>query len=104
MVSFLRAPMGSDLEQLDADVAVMGVPTDEGSPYLPGSRFGPRGIQEMSVRYAGVGSGQDQRGHDEVEEDRRLLNYEPENDRIVEHPEYRARRLLEGAVQTGGAS
>jgi hypothetical protein len=26
----------------------MGVPSDEGSPFMPGSRFGPRGIREHS--------------------------------------------------------
>ena len=46
--SFLRAAISTDLERLDADVAVMGVPTDEGSPFMPGSRFGPRGIREHS--------------------------------------------------------
>jgi arginase family enzyme len=39
--TFLRASLCGDLEKLDADVAIMGVPTDEGSPYLAGSRFGP---------------------------------------------------------------
>jgi len=37
--SFLRSPIVQDLARLDADVAVMGVPTDEGSPFMPGSRF-----------------------------------------------------------------
>ena len=41
MPSFMRAPICTDLDQLDADIAIMGAPTDEGSPYLPGSRHGP---------------------------------------------------------------
>jgi agmatinase len=49
--SFLRAPIVTDLGELDADVAVMGVPTDEGSPFMPGSRFGPRAIREHSLRF-----------------------------------------------------
>ena len=48
--SFLRAKICTDLDQLDADIAVIGVPTDEGSPFMPGSRFGPRGIREHSLR------------------------------------------------------
>jgi agmatinase len=48
--TFLRVPLCDDLSQLDADIAVIGVPTDEGSPFLPGSRFGPRGIREHSLR------------------------------------------------------
>ena len=49
--SFLRSPLVQDLGQLDADVAVLGVPTDEGSPFMPGSRFGPRSIREHSLRF-----------------------------------------------------
>ena len=30
---------------------VFGAPTDEGSPYMPGSRFGPRSIREHSLRF-----------------------------------------------------
>ena len=48
--SFLRAPIRTDLARLDADIAIVGVPTDEGSPFLPGSRLGPRGIREHSLR------------------------------------------------------
>ena len=29
----------------------MGAPTDEGSPFLPGARFGPRGRREHSLRF-----------------------------------------------------
>lgn len=53
--SFLRAPIKADLGHLDADIAVLGIPTDEGSPYLPGSRFGPRGIREHSLRFGANG-------------------------------------------------
>jgi agmatinase len=49
--SFLRAPIRGRLRPLEADIAVVGVPTDEGSPFLPGSRFGPRGIREHSLRF-----------------------------------------------------
>jgi len=53
--SFLRAPIQSDLHRLDADIAVIGVPTDEGSPFMPGSRFGPRRIREHSLRFDAEG-------------------------------------------------
>ena len=33
--SFLRAPIAADPSRIDADVAVLGVPTDEGSPFMP---------------------------------------------------------------------
>lgn len=55
--TFLRAELAADLGQLDADIAVMGVPHDEGSPFMPGSRFGPRGIREHSMRFGGRGQG-----------------------------------------------
>jgi agmatinase len=57
IASFLRAPVVDDLDALDADVAVLGVPTDEGSPFMPGSRFGPRAIREHSLRFTGDGHG-----------------------------------------------
>src|SRR6184192_4356129 len=55
--SFLRSPLVQDLRQLHADVAVMGAPTDEGSPFMPGSRFGPRSIREHSLRFGAGGRG-----------------------------------------------
>jgi len=53
--TFLRSPYCSDLSQLDAYWAVMGVPYDEGSPFAPGTRFGPRSIREQSIRFRGTG-------------------------------------------------
>ena len=53
--SFLRADICTNLKALDADIAVMGVPTDEGSPFMPGSRFGPRSIREHSLRFGKEG-------------------------------------------------
>ena len=55
--SFLRSVIATDLDRLDADIAVMGVPSDEGSPFMPGSRFGPRGIREHSMRFGARGQG-----------------------------------------------
>jgi agmatinase len=49
--SFLRAPIQAELNRLDADIAILGVPSDDGSPFLPGSRFGPRRIREHSLRF-----------------------------------------------------
>ena len=43
--TFLRTEYCKDLAQLDAEIAVMGVPFDEGVPFMPGSRFGPRSIR-----------------------------------------------------------
>ena len=48
--SFLRSKICEDIGELDADIAIVGAPTDEGSPYMPGSRFGARAIREHSLR------------------------------------------------------
>ena len=42
LVSFMRVPAVSDFTRLDADIAILGTPTDEGSPWKPGARFAPR--------------------------------------------------------------
>ena len=55
--SFLRARICEDLSTLDAAIAVLGVPFDEGSPFLPGSRFAPRALREHSLRFYGSGRG-----------------------------------------------
>jgi agmatinase len=49
--TFLRAPHVDDLQKLQADVAVLGVPFDEGTTLRPGARYGPREIREMSLTY-----------------------------------------------------
>ncbi|WP_095588204.1 arginase family protein [Actibacterium ureilyticum] len=49
--TFLRQRFASDpADYGSATIGVLGVPFDEGSPFLPGSRFGPRGIREHSLR------------------------------------------------------
>lgn len=75
--TFLRVPFLDDVSRLDADIAVVGVPTDEGSPYLPGSRLGPRRIREHSLRF-GTGGIYDGRS------DRELLKEELEAGLIVD--------------------
>jgi agmatinase len=83
-VSFLRSPTQTDLGRLDADIAVLGVPSDEGSPWKPGSRFAPRKIRELSVQFAGRGTVDGQRGYYDIGDDRRYLDHERMNRRIVD--------------------
>ena len=78
--SFLRAPICLDIDALDADIAIMGVPTDEGSPFMAGSRFGPRAMREHSLRFAGGGPG----GYYDPETRREYLVHEMEQDRIAD--------------------
>ena len=53
--TFLRADYAASLDGLAAEVAVIGVPYDEGSPFQPGARFGPRAIREQSLRFGATG-------------------------------------------------
>jgi agmatinase len=77
--SFLRAAIATTLEELDADIAVMGVPTDEGSPFMPGSRFAPRAIREHSMRFTRGGA-----GYYDPEARRELLQHELAEGRLVD--------------------
>src|ERR1700683_4560418 len=78
--SFLRAPICTDLNKLKAAIAVMGVPFDEGSPSLAGSRLGPRALREHSLRFVGGGS----KGFYNPEADRQYLEYEMARGLIVD--------------------
>ena len=47
--SFGRYPICLDLDRLDADFGVLGVPFDMGVGFLSGARMGPRRIREAST-------------------------------------------------------
>jgi agmatinase len=49
--SFLRSRVLGPEDSVEAELVILGAPTDEGSPFLPGSRFGPRAIREHSLRF-----------------------------------------------------
>lgn len=49
--SFAKYPIHTDLDTLEADMAVLGVPYDMGAPYLSGAKLGPRRIREISTHY-----------------------------------------------------
>ena len=55
IASFCKFPIHTDLDTLSpdiADVAIFGIPWDEGIGYRPGPRFGPRSLREYSTRFA----------------------------------------------------
>jgi agmatinase len=52
IASFCKFPIHTDLEDLSTDVAIFGIPWDEGIGYRPGPRFGPRSLREYSTRFA----------------------------------------------------
>jgi agmatinase len=84
LVNFMRVRTSTDLSRIDGDIAILGAPTDEGSPWKPGARFAPRKIREMSVKYAGYGPVQAQLGYYDIDENRRFLEYERQYSRIVD--------------------
>jgi len=51
ITTFLRSEHCPDPDCLEAEIAVLGVPYDEGSPFQPGSRFAPRALREQSLRF-----------------------------------------------------
>ncbi len=50
--SFFKAPLCTDMEQLQADVAFIGVPFDQGTFGRPGARFGPDAIRDAPRAYS----------------------------------------------------
>lgn len=52
IASFAKYPICTDLDTLDAHMCVMGIPYDQSTAYLTGSKFGPRRIREVSCHYA----------------------------------------------------
>ncbi len=49
--TFLGTPYVTNLDDLHADFAVLGVPFDEGTWGWPGERYGPRAMRESSQEY-----------------------------------------------------
>mgnify|MGYP002030795266 CR=1 FL=1 len=75
--TFLRQDYCDDIETMDADIAILGVPTDEGSPFMAGSRFAPRSIREHSLRFS-------PEGYYNVLTDKNYLLWETANRRMVD--------------------
>lgn len=77
--SFLRSRVLGPDDPVEADLVVLGAPTDEGSPFMPGSRFGPRSIREHSLRFM---TGEP--GYFDPSDGRRYLADEMSGHRIVD--------------------
>ena len=73
IASFCKFPIHTDLETLSADVAILGVPWDEGVGYRPGARFGPRSLREYSTRFAFHERGVKEGGYWNIENRKRYL-------------------------------
>ncbi|TWG94236.1 agmatinase [Mesorhizobium sp. J18] len=72
LTSFLRAPVVEDFSKIDADVAFLGIPYDGGNGWRPGTRFGPREIRNLSVRY-GAWGGHSANGYWDIKDRTRYL-------------------------------
>lgn len=66
-----------EVAETDFDIAVVGVPFDEGCPFVAGQRKAPRTLREHSLRFSS-------NGIYDFDTDRALLSYELQNDRIVD--------------------
>jgi agmatinase len=73
IASFCKFPIHTDLETLSADVAIFGVPWDEGVGYRPGARLGPRSLREYSTRFSFHERGVKKRGYWDIENKKRYL-------------------------------
>ena len=52
--SFFNAPLCTNLDELSADVAFIGVPFDQGTLGRPGARFGPDAVRDAPRAYSYV--------------------------------------------------
>ena len=50
--SFFRAPLCANLDELNADVAFIGMPFDQGTLGRPGARYGPDAIRDAPRAYS----------------------------------------------------
>ena len=50
-MSFFRTPLVNNIDELEADIAFLGVPYDQGTYARPGARFGPNGIRYVNRIY-----------------------------------------------------
>ncbi|MBW2148669.1 MAG: arginase family protein, partial [Deltaproteobacteria bacterium] len=71
--TFCRSPHILSLDELNADIAILGVPFDEGVGFRPGTRFGPRSIREYSMRFPYFDPSADEKGYWDMEKRQRLL-------------------------------
>ncbi|MEM9556409.1 MAG: agmatinase [Acidobacteriota bacterium] len=73
IATFCKAPFEPDLEHLDADVAIVGIPYDEATAMRPGSRQAPRAIRDASTRFGFLGRGPKSNGFYDIQRDRQVM-------------------------------
>ena len=60
--TFFSAPLCADISELDADVAFVGMPFDQGTFGRPGARYGPDGVRDAGRAYSYVNARVDSTG------------------------------------------
>jgi agmatinase len=61
--SFFKSPLCNNLDELDAQIAFLGVPYDQGVTYgRPGARYGPNGIRDVERLYEYLDHWEDKEG------------------------------------------
>ena len=73
IATFCKSPFEPDISQLDADIAVLGIPYDEATAMRPGSRQAPRAIRDASTRFGFLGKGRESKGFFDINRDRNLM-------------------------------
>ena len=69
IATFCKADYVPDLRELEADVAVLGIPYDEATAMRPGSRQAPRAIRDASTRFGFLGRGEESTGYYDINAD-----------------------------------
>ncbi|MEO1052738.1 MAG: agmatinase [Bacteroidota bacterium] len=73
IATFCKSPFEPDLEKLDADIAVLGIPYDEATAMRPGSRQAPRAIRDASGRFGFLGRGKNSKGFYDINRDKQIM-------------------------------
>lgn len=73
IATFCKAPYTPNLDEFDADVAVLGIPYDGATAMRPGSRQAPRAIRDASTRFGFLGRGRESKGFFDINRDRNLM-------------------------------
>ncbi|MEM9598476.1 MAG: arginase family protein [Acidobacteriota bacterium] len=73
IATFCKSPYEPDLDRLDADVAVLGIPYDGATAMRPGSRQAPRAIRDASTRFGFLGRGRESTGFFDINRGRNVM-------------------------------
>ena len=72
--TFFRAPLCDNLDDLDADIAFVGMPFDQGTFGRPGARYGPDGLRDTrTYNYYDVQEGKEAIGYFSSDHGKELL-------------------------------